>query len=76
MTQVSRLAAASSFTAASRSRRLGRGGLTISLDGGFEEVVEFFLSRAISASKSAIRAFSGAIAWRPRQRPSAALHLP
>jgi hypothetical protein len=36
--------------------------LTISLDGGFEEVVEFFFSRAISASNSAIRAFSGAIA--------------
>ena len=46
----------------------GRGGLTMSLDGGLEEVVEFFLSLAISAfnrvfsaSNSAIRAFNGAI---------------
>jgi hypothetical protein len=28
----------------------------MSLDGGFEEVVEFFFRRAISASNSAIRA--------------------
>jgi hypothetical protein len=34
----------------------------MSLDGGFEEVVEFFFSRATSASNSAIRAFSGATA--------------
>jgi hypothetical protein len=47
----------------------GRGGLMMSLLGGLEEVVEFFLSWAISAFKrsfsatnSAIRVFNGATA--------------
>jgi hypothetical protein len=48
---------------------LGFGGLTMSLDGGFDDVLESFFNRAISAcdrvrspSNSAIRRLNGAVA--------------
>src|SRR5712692_9227285 len=51
---------------------LGRGGLTISLEGGFEELPEFFRALARSASKSATLALSAAFstckAWQRPQR--------
>ena len=63
-----------------RFRRLpppepGRGGLTMSLEGGLEEVEEFFFSRATSASSSAIRASSGATAASINSRTSSSVNI-
>jgi hypothetical protein len=47
----------------------------MSLEGGLEEVEEFFFSRAASASNSAIRASSGATAASIKLRTSSSVNI-
>jgi len=69
MPRVARLPAPATFAWASRFRSRS-GGLTMSLDGGLEEVDEFFLNLASCASNSAIRANNGAVASSIKRRTS------